>query len=494
MRMAEEPRDAAAGRAKTRHVILLGVEVALLAAIPLASEPALADDPMRFYDQDGFTVQGHVEAGLNAVLERDLFWNLGRVTAPSANFDPNRQWLEGYLKPGLSFTKLFGGALTAYGKLSSVASGTLGIDAFDTGNTGRVTLEEGYLGLRSSDAAALAFDVSVGPREFKTGTGMLLANGATSGFERGALKLGPRKAWRFAMLGRVSFDGFSGAAFYLAPNEPASNNTATRIAGVDLRYDGTSATYAGVTFGHVVKSLAPYPKAAPGGVGPPSILPNARDGLNFVNLYWRANPFQGALKGLFITSDLAYEWNSAPDLQAWGGRVQVGYTFANLPWIPVLIYSYQTFSGDNPSSSKLGRFDPLYFEGSPSAWSTGSKSSMVFINSNVNAHEVALRGTPTNRDTLTLRYTYINVNELRSPIQFGQATRVDLTGPAPEVVSGVTRRHLADDLFLEYIRQLNPNIYLTAGCSVSLPGEGIASIVNTRTPWWGGFVNVVVSY
>ncbi|WP_204306462.1 hypothetical protein, partial [Escherichia coli] len=72
--------------------------------------------------------------------------------------------------------------------LSMVASGTQGIDAFATGNVGRVTLDEGYVGLRAATAGSWTIDLSLGPREFKAGTGMLLANGGTSGFERGALK------------------------------------------------------------------------------------------------------------------------------------------------------------------------------------------------------------------------------------------------------------------------------------------------------------------
>lgn len=42
---------------------------------------------------------------------------------------------------------------------------------------------------------------------------------------------------------------------------------------------------------------------------------------------------------------------------------------------------------------------------------------MVFINSNVQAHELALRLRPTDRDTVTLRYAH-RANELSSPVQF----------------------------------------------------------------------------
>src|SRR5690606_38689632 len=130
----------------------------------------------------------------------------------------------------------------------------------------------------------------------------------------------------------------------------------------------------------------PYPKAAPGGFGSPSVLPGGREGLNFVNLYGRVNPFAEQFGGFFIGGDFTYQQNDRVDMQAWGGRVQVGYEFQEYSWAPTLTYTYQTLSGDDPSTSRLERFDPLFYEGSPSAWSTGSKSSMVFINSNVNAH------------------------------------------------------------------------------------------------------------
>jgi hypothetical protein len=65
----------------------------------------------------------------------------------------------------------------------------------------------------------------------------------------------------------------------------------------------------------------------------------------------------------------------------------------------------------------------------------------------------------------------------------------------PNPIAGVTARHLADDIFLEYNRVLNPNTYLTAGFSVSIPGPGADSVVNADAPvWTGGFVNVVVNY
>ena len=179
-------------------------------------------------------------------------------------------------------------------------------------------------------------------------------------------------------------------------------------------------------------------------------------------------------------------------MEAWAGRITAGYDFAQLPWSPNLTLGYQSFSGDDPNTTKLERFDPLYYQGSPSAWATGSKSASTFINSNVNALTLALRVQPTPQDTWTLRYAHIRANELHSPVQFGQATRVNVNG---NVVSGVTDSHLSDDLFLEYSRVINRNTYLTAGVSVSFPGTGIDRVIGANAdPWTGGFINVVVNF
>jgi len=287
----------------------------------------------------------------------------------------------------------------------------------------------------------------------------------------------------------------TGTAFYLDPNEVPSNDGKNRIAGFDLRYDDPGGGYIGGTYLHVIHSNSAYPQAAPGGIGPPSILPGGREGTSAINLYGKTNPFDGAFENWFVTGDFSYEWNDDIDLNAWAGRIQIGYTFESLAWSPVLTYSYQTFSGDDPDTTTLERFDPLYYEGSPGAWATGSKSSMVFINSNVQSHELALRLSPTERDTFTLRYAHIRANELNSPVQFGQSTRIETSGGTANVVAGVTDAHLSDDVFLEYNRIINKNTFLTAGVSVSIPGDGIREVVDEVSPYWlGGFVNVVLNF
>lgn len=474
------------------HVSIKALSLALAAAVAADQAGAQDRDPMLLYDANGLKIRGHLQFGLNAVAEDNLFWDLAETTAPGSDFDADTEWLEAYIKPGLSFEYQLDSSATLYGKFSAVSSYTWGTDAFDTGDTGDTTLEEAYLAIRGDLGSGLSYDLSVGPRELTLGTGMLIANGATSGFERGALKFGPRKAWEQAVIGRLFFDNITTTGFYLDPNELPSTDGSNELSGVDLRFDAPAGGYLGASYVNVLNSASPYPQAAPGGSGPPAVTSGAREDTQTINVYGKTNPLSGVLQNWVFTGDLAYQWNDRIDLEAWAGRVTASYTFEGRPWTPNLSVGYQTFSGDDPDTTTLERFDPLYYQGSPSAWATGSKSASTFINSNVNALTLALRVQPTTQDTWTFRYAHIRANELNSPIQFGQATRVDVDG---NVVAGVTDAHLADDFFIEYSRILNRNTFLTSGLSVSFPGAGIDDVIGeSADPWTGGFINVVVNF
>ena len=52
---------------------------------------------MLFHDANGFKVRGHLQFGLNAVAERNLFWGLVATTSPGSGFDADTNWLEDYI-------------------------------------------------------------------------------------------------------------------------------------------------------------------------------------------------------------------------------------------------------------------------------------------------------------------------------------------------------------------------------------------------------------
>lgn len=444
-------------------------------------------------ESSDFSWRWHLQGGANAVVERNVFWDLAEVTASSSRYDANKSWVEYYVKPGISFEHGIAAGGAIHGKFSVVSSYSQGTDAFNEGNVGATTVEEAHLGWKSRGHDALSYDVSFGPRELSLGTGMLIANGGSSGFERGALKFGPRKAWDQAFIARLGQGAASATVFHISPNELPASDGNNRMAGVDVRFDDPAGGYIGGTWLRVLDSESPHVRAADGGFGAPTILPGARRGTQALSAYARTNPI-AELPDWTFTADLAYEWNQRTDLRAWAGRVQILHALTGVRGKPILSYGFQTFSGDDPRTARLERFDPLYYEGNPSAWSTGSKSSMAFINSNVQAHSMALRLQPTDVDIVTLRFSHVRANRLRSPIQFGQATRVDSSGQLSQVVAGVTHPHLADDVFVEYNRVLTRQWYLNAGAAVSFPGTGIRRITGDSTSWSGAYVNIVFNH
>jgi hypothetical protein len=464
-----------------------------LAAIAHAEDN---DDPLQIISSDRLKLRANAELGVQFASEDNLFWHLSDNFAPSQKFNPDRSWWEGYLKLGLQGEAILAPRRTVYGGVSFVASGTWRKDAFDNGNTGRVTLEDGYVGLRWARKNQMLFDLSTGAQPFVVGSGMLISNGASNGFERGAMKLGPRKAFEMTGIGRFTYKKYLAESFFVDANELPANDSSTQIVGAHIAWKANENQQAGFAYGKAISSGAPYPQAgSPENFGIPTIIQGGRKGLSFVQGYGKVVPFQKKIPQLWMGADLAYEWNDRIDMKAYGYRVETGYQFKERRFKPSIKYGYQLFSGDDPDTKRLERFDPLFYEGSPGAWATGNKSSMVFINTNVNAHQVQLDLTLSKKDLMSLYAAHVQATKLRSPLQFGQASRPIFTDSGPMILTGVTNHHLSDDIMLKYTRIVNKNTYVTTGLSASFPGAGMDELAGGNAPVWSGiFVNMVLKF
>lgn len=473
--------------------------LALVTSLPALAEGAAPDAPAATdasTASDSFSVDFSVEAGVQMVVEANSFWNLAAVFAPGSGFDPDVSWGEFYVKPGVRIAGPADGTFAVRAGGSVVASASLGTDVFASRNEEGVTIEDAYAGIRlGRPGRGVQLDLSVGAQPFRIGSGMLIADGGVDGFERGALIFGPRQAWAMTAIASLSISKVSLNLFHLDPRELKSGDTRTRINGVKAEYALGPGRKVGVAFLHVPKSDAPYVQAAPGGNGAPAILFGGRDGLRVFHVYGDVAPLPTEAPGLTVAFDYARQWNDRINLKASGGRFEIANTFQRAPWMPTIAYGYQSFSGDDPRTTRLERFDPLFYDGSPGGWATGSNGSFVFINSNVHAHRFRLGLLPSQRDIVTLRYSRVGANRLRSPIQFGQATRPSLDPGAPGIVAGVTDSHLSDDILIEYTRVLTPSLFATVGFAHSWSGKGLDRLSFARaTNWTGGFVNLVARY
>ncbi len=236
------------------------------------------------------------------------------------------------------------------------------------------------------------------------------------------------------------------------------------------------------------ESIYPYVAA------PVRLIPDGRQGLNTVHTYGRWTPLAERYPGWHLGGDYAHQWNDRIQMAANAFSAETGYAFSDMPLTPRLVYVYRLFSGDDPATSRFEKFDPLFYEGAPPLWATGSNGSFSFLNSNLEAHRISLNLTLSPQSFMAFYYWHVRADEVNSPIQFGQAGRVAASGGEPQLVSGVPDPHLSDDFYVEYTRVITPQIFLTTGVAVSVPGDGLRELVDNATTWVGGLINITVKY
>ena len=454
----------------------------------LAAQAPPASSPLT-WSTDRTTATLTVDGGVQFDWAVNAWWNLGDTFAPAEDFGGDRVWGELFVTPALRVERRATDRVTLYAKASLVGAGTLGLDVFDEGNTGRVTLDEAHGGIRIAIRDGLALDVSAGPRRYVIGSGFLAAVGASNGFERGAVTMFPRKAWQNAVVGAVTAGRVFADAFYLDPNELPDSDSDTTLAGFRAEFRPAPTEYVGATYMHVLSSTYPYVQA------PVTIVPDGRDGLRVVHAYGRVSPARTRVPGLVTLFDVAREWNPHVDMRAWAVNGEVMRTFVGRRWMPTVGYAFRYYSGDNPDTPSLERFDPLFYEGYPQTFASGSNGSLAFYNANVLMHRFRASAVFTPRDIVEAFYSHLRAPQVNSPLQFGQGARLVEADGVPVLAVGVPHPHLSDDLYVQYTRVISPKVFLTAGIAYSHPGRGLRGLsADASDPWLGGIVNATIGY
>lgn len=420
---------------------------------PMLSDPVI--QPFLEFMSGNFAYQG-------------AWFGLGEV--PPSDFEGNLAWSELWLEVGANLNAR-GDLGRLYGSLSLGGSQTFGTDSFDQSDQGTWLLEKVFLGFRTeAREGSWNIDISAGQQDFGAGTGMLLWQGAGNGFERGGLNIVQRTAWSMAAVGKVSDGKSTIEGFYLDANEVESNDTETEIAGVLWRHDHSPQTNIGAYYLNVLQSKQVYPLA-----DLPLFIGDGRNGLNAVQAFARIDGNEFGIANAWLRGEFAYEWNAnlagTGGMQAWAAYGEVGYRFAELPMAPAISYSYASFSGDDPATAQYERFDPLFYGNGLDNWWFGANGSYAFLNSNLNFHRFSLQLVATEVDFLKFQYVITSANELNSPIQFGQAARIDLEDGG--LIVGAPAHHLSDEIYGEWTHVFSPSVAATLWGSLAIPGEGI---------------------
>jgi hypothetical protein len=465
---------------RPRHVASIPAVALVLALASATAGAQQAADAAA----DGWTWS--IEAVAQGVVESHAFWGLAQTFAPQAGYDTRIAWLESYVRPAARGERALGAATSVHGGVSVIASGTLGDDLFQQGNTGRVLVDDAFVGLRHALAGGTRLEFSTGAQRYVLGQGVLLAVGAGNGFERGAATLAPRRAWEMTAIVRAAHGPATLEAFYLDPNELESGDTGTTLAGGRVEWSPDPSTAVGLAWFEVLRSSAPYPQA------PLAIVDSGRDGLRTTDLYGRWAPRDGPLAGLSVSGEFAFQRNDRIAMKAHGYGAEIAYVFASLPLRPRLSWSPRYFAGDDPGTTdRLERFDPLFYDGAPNTWSSGGNGSFAFYNSNLRVDRLRLDLTVSPRDFVNLNYWNVRAAEANSPLQYGQAARITPAGGSFTLVTGVPVRALSQELYVEWTRVVSRHLFVTAGLAAALPDDGVKALVPSGAkPWIGGLVNL----
>jgi hypothetical protein len=431
----------------------------------LASGGSLRDLP-KLWQDDRSLAKLVVNPSFGAYADRDAW--LGNPGAFVRQPDQPRDL--GVVEAGLELgiggvTRLGGSDAYLYGAASWVGSTTQGRDVFSA-DTSRVHggVEDLYAGvLVARKGTRSSLNVSAGRQKFTLNRNLLIGHvlGASNGGERAASNLSPRNAYDMTFDARWRLGSLVLQAWYADPDELPANDSHSRFAGFNLRYNDNASLDASLTLLGVPSSDARYP--TPDG----RVL--GREGLRAANPRVRWNGAFG-VEGLWLEAEWAHEWSTEFSMSADGGGIWAGYTFTRAAWRPAVLYRYAVMTGDDPTTDTYERFDTLT-GGVQRDWAQGMDMIKVAINRNMRTHRVEFSVKPKEGLELLVDYYYFTADE-----------RNNLGGQRP--VSTYGGSYLGQEISPTLQWMIGKNLFVQGLATFFLPGAGISSVLPERTATW----------
>jgi hypothetical protein len=472
---------------------------------PATGAAAAEDEPGLPFQVGPTVLRATLDAGAGAFSVKNAQFGVGSNSRTGERAG-GRNWYEAFVTPGLQFQVPTNTLGDIYGRLSASASATRGAGDAQAASTtsdqpDHFGIEDAYLGWRSGTSFDLpdnAIDLSIGNQPFVVGDGFLIANGAADGGGRAAYFLGPRGAFERTAIARINMDPVRADLFHLQGNVDqvlmAGNDAPdTRLVGANIEWFGATEDagrfdydkrdwYVGVTALKVYEADGLFSFSGARGGG--DVAAN-RDGLNVFSARFGGR-FIPALDALGLYGEWAVQRNAkggnGGSVQADAWHLQPEYTFADLPWTPVLTARYAHFSGDPDTGDDVDEsWDPLYSDAGPrgiTTWTQGFiYSQYIGSNSNLSSYHVGLRVLPA--DALELGIAYY---------------RHDFAKPSQ---AGATSAHLMDeiDLYATWTTPI-PGLTVSPALAAGMAGKGQRQALgivpdDERTIWLG---QVVLAY
>lgn len=313
-------------------------------------------------------------------------------------------WIEGWASAGiygittLSVKK----SVYLYGGTSFIMSGSAGRELFTDESRFHGAFDDAYVGLVGTSqykkGNRFTYNFSAGRQQFSIGQGFIIRNTASNGDNRAALQLNPRWAADFLGLASFKYNNLLVQFFNLNPDELPAVDSKTIIRGINLDLGVKDANKLGASVMHVPTSSYKYYTPTGDVYG--------RQGLWIYNLRYYSNQTPGKA-GLFYKAEFAYGRNSNFDMSALAGYGEVGWSFTKSKGTPVISYRYAYFSGDDPSTKRFEKWDPLLTGGNGEEWVLGANHFKIVQNSNIIVNKLQVSTRPSNRLEIVPQFLYM---------------------------------------------------------------------------------------
>jgi hypothetical protein len=175
-------------------------------------------------------------------------------------------------------------------------------------------------------------------------------------------------------------------------------------------------------------------------------------------------------QGAWVKAEYAYQNHEDFDMSAQAGYVWAGYRAARYSWQPAFSYRWSIFTGDDPDTPTLERFDPL-FSGGLGNFLPGIVFSKVYKNSNLITNRATFSIKPLATLELTLDYFNHRADSLNN-----------LGGIGP--LQTLASKEIGQEVTLTLFHYIGTHLFVQGIASVGIPGEAIEQAVGGNAENW----------
>jgi len=297
-------------------------------------------------------------------------------------------WYEGFVSAGLYTMFPIVKPVYIFGGTSLITSWKLGRDLFTQPNNTFTALEDAFggvfAGYRTSGGNSIRYLLQAGRYQTSIGDGLLIRNTSSNGSYKSALQLNPRWATDLTFQLAFAHNRNRIQIMEIDPDEFAQTDTKTKIRLVNAELGENSKHQIGLTYVTVPQSTFKY-------FTENSVL--QRNGLKVADLRYYHLPLPGK-GGLIFKTEIARQFHSDFEMNAWGGYGEIGWSFAGTKYSPYITFRHSIFTGDDPETPEFERWDPLLSGGNGEEWIQGANHFKIVQISNVIAERLQLKLRP----------------------------------------------------------------------------------------------------